>query len=80
MMVLLKGIQHTWLIWVRRKYHLKRLPTGVVNYPDIFQQKMHDLFKRLIFICACMEELLVLTKIDYTYHVQKLELMLNKLK
>ena len=26
------------------KYHYKRLPMGVDNFPDIFQQKMNDLF------------------------------------
>ena len=26
------------------KYSYKRLPMGVANYPDIFQQKMNDLF------------------------------------
>ena len=28
--------------WV--KYRYKRLPMGVANFPDIFQQKMNDLF------------------------------------
>ena len=30
------------LLWI--KYWYKRLPMGVANFPDIFQQKMKDLF------------------------------------
>ena len=34
------------------KYRYKRLPTRVANSPDIFQQKMNDLFNEFEFICA----------------------------
>ena len=30
------------ILW--RKYLYKRLPMGIANFPDIFQQKMNDLF------------------------------------
>ena len=33
-------------------YHHKCLPLGVANYPDIFQQKMNDLFHGLKFLCV----------------------------
>ena len=52
----------------------------VANYPDIFQQKMNDLFHGLECIRAYIDALLVSTKGCWTYHVQKLELTLNKLK
>ena len=32
---------------------------GVANYPDIFQQKVNDLFNRFEFICAQIYELLI---------------------
>ena len=51
------------------KYRYKRLPTGVTNSPDIFQQKMKDLFHEFEFIRAYMDELLILTKGDFTYHI-----------
>ena len=63
-----------------RKYWYKRLPMGVANPPNILQQKMNDLFHGFEFIHACIDELLILTKGDWTYHAQKLELTLNKLK
>ena len=53
---------------------------GMTNSLDIFQQKMNDLFREFEFICACIDDLLVSTKVDWTEHAQKLELALNKLK
>ena len=46
---------------------------GVANSLDILQQKMNDLFHGFEFICACMDEILILTKGDCTDHVNKLE-------
>ena len=62
------------------KYRYKRLPMGVSNSPDIFQQKMNDLFHGFEFIRAYIDDLLVLIKVYWTDPVQKLELTLNKLK
>ena len=64
--------------WV--KYQYKRLPMGVANSPEIFQQKMNDLFHGLEFIRAYIDEILILTKEECAYHVKKLELTLNKQK
>ena len=52
----------------------------VSNSPDIFQQKMNDLFHGFEFIRAYIDNLLILTKGYWTDHVQNLELTLNKLK
>ena len=62
------------------KYRYKRLPMVVANLPDIFQQKMNDLFHGFEFIRAYMDDILILTKVDWTYNIQKLELTLDKLK
>ena len=62
------------------KYHHKRLPMGVSNSPENSQHKMNDLFQGFEFICEYMDKLLIPTKGDWTYHVQKLERTLNKLK
>ena len=53
---------------------------GVANSPEILQQKMNDLFHGSGFSRAYKDELLILPKGYWTYHVQKLEQMLNKLK
>ena len=52
----------------------------VANFPDIFQQKMNELFDEFEFICTYIDGLLILTKGYWIDHVQKLELTLNKLK
>ena len=62
------------------KYRYKRLPMGVANSPGIFQQKMNDLFHGFEFIRSYIDHLLILTKVEWTYHIQKLELTLNKVK
>ena len=62
------------------KYRYKNLPMGVANSPDIFQQKINDLFRGFEFIRAYIDDILILTKGDWTDHIHKLELSLNKLK
>ena len=62
------------------KYCYKRLTIRVANSPENFQQKMNDLFHGFEFIRAYIYDFLILTKLDWTYHAQKLELTLNKLK
>ena len=53
---------------------------GVGNSPNIFQQKMNDLFHAFKFICVCTDEVLILTRGDWKDNVHKLEWTLNKLK
>ena len=45
-----------------KNYHYKRLPTGVDNSLDIFQQKTNYLFQVFEFVCAYIGDLLILTK------------------
>ena len=44
-----------------------------------FQQKRDDLFHGFEFICGYIDDMLILTKGDWKYHIQKLELTINKL-
>ena len=62
------------------KYRYKRLPMVIANSQDIFQHKRNELFDLLEFIRVCVDEILIITKGDWKYHVQNLELTLNKLK
>ena len=50
----------------------ERVPMGVANSPDIFHQKMNDLFHGFELICAYIDGHLVLTKGYWTDHVHKL--------
>ena len=53
---------------------------GVVNSPESSQQKMNDLFHRFELVHAYVYEFLILTEGNQTYHVQKVELTINKMK
>ena len=53
---------------------------GVANSPDILQNKMNYLFHVFEFIRAYIDDLLVLTKEDWTDNVEKLELTIDELK
>ena len=53
---------------------------GVANFPDIFQQKMNDLFHVFEFIRSYIDDLFILTKRDWADYVQKLQSTINKLK
>ena len=55
------------LPWV--KYCYNRLPIGVANSPEIFDQKMNDLFHGFEFILEDIYDLLILTKVDCTDHL-----------
>ena len=54
------------------KYRYKRLPMGVANSPEIFQQKMNNLFHGFEFIRAYIDDLLILKEGYWRDHVQKL--------
>ena len=62
------------------KYRYKHLPMGIGNPPESSQQKINGLFYRFELICAYMDDLLILTKVEWKDHVQKLKSTLNKLK
>ena len=59
------------------KYCYKWLPSGIANFPENFQQKMNDLFQKFEVIHVYIDDLLILTKRDWTYHVHKLELTIS---
>ena len=60
------------------KYQYKRLPMGVS--PDIFEEKMSEMFCGFEFIRAYIDDLLIITKVDCSNHLGKLEITLQKHK
>ena len=62
------------------KFEYQRLPQGICNGPDIFQEKMAELFDGMDFIRAYIDDLLVLTKGDFDDHLEKLELTLQRIQ
>jgi hypothetical protein len=61
------------------KFEYQRLPQGICNGPDIFQEKIYELFDGMEYIRAHIDDLLVLTKGDYDDHLEKLDKTLQKL-
>ena len=53
---------------------------GVSNPSDTFQEKMNKMFRGFEFIRAYIDELLIITKGDWSNHLEKLEQTLQKLK
>ena len=46
---------------------------GLCDSPDIFQEKMSEVFEGLDFVQTCIDDLLTLTKGTFEEHLEKLE-------
>ena len=53
---------------------------GICNSPDICQEKMKEMFRGFEFIRAYIDDLLIITKGDWSDHLNKLERVQQKLK
>ena len=61
------------------KYEYQRIPMGLCNSPDIFQEKMSELMDGLNFVQTYIDDLLVITKESFEDHLEKLDLVLTRL-
>jgi transposase InsO family protein len=62
------------------KYEYLRLPMGLCNSPDIFQEKMSELMQGLEFARAYLDDLLVISnEPEFDKHLEKLEIVLDRL-
>ena len=61
------------------KYEYLRLPMGLCNSPDIFQEKMSELMVGLEFARAYIDDLLIVSKGNFTTHLEHLEQVLTRL-
>jgi hypothetical protein len=66
------------LPWGKSEY--QRLPMGLCNSPDIFQEKMTSLMAGLEFVRAYIDDLLCITKGDWDDHLEKLEEVFRRLQ
>jgi Reverse transcriptase (RNA-dependent DNA polymerase) len=53
---------------------------GLCNSPDIFQEKMSCLMVDLEYVRAYIDDLLIITKVTYLVHLQKLATVLTRLQ
>ena len=61
------------------KYEYIRLPMGLCNSPDIFQEKMSDLMTGLEFVRVYIDDLLVITKSTWEDHLLKLSKVFDRM-
>ena len=52
---------------------------GLCNSPDIFQEKMIELFNGLEYIRTYIDDLLIISNISFDDHIKKLDKVLSKL-
>ena len=62
------------------KYEYVKLPMGLCNSPDIFQEKMNELFADLEVAKAYIDDLLIITKGSLQDHLDNLEIVLQRLQ
>ena len=62
------------------KYEYLRLPMGLCNSPDIFQEKMNSLMSTLNFVRAYLDDILVISKNSFNEHLEHLEQVFTRLQ
>ena len=62
------------------KYEYQRLPMGLCNSPDIFQERMSTLMQDLEFVRVYIDDVLCLTTGDWKDHLEKLEEVLRRVQ
>jgi putative transposase len=59
------------------KYEYLRLPMGLCNSPDIFQERMSELMSGLDYVHAYIDDVLVTTCNDWDDHLAKLDIVFS---
>ena len=62
------------------KFEYQKFPMGLCNSPDIFQEKMNELFHDLEYVRAYIDDLLIISNSSFQDHLNKVKIVLNKLK
>ena len=62
------------------KFEYQRLPQGISVGPDIFQEKMSELFEGIDYVRAYIDDILVITKGSFDDHLDKLSHTFEKLQ
>ena len=62
------------------KFEYQKLPMGLCNSPDIFQEKMNELFAGFDYVRTYIDDLLVVSNGTFDDHLEKLGTVLEKLQ
>lgn len=68
------------IVFTWEKYEYLRLPQGLCNSPDIFQEKITEIMYDLEYVRECIDDFLVLTKGNFDGPLDKLEQLLLHLQ
>ena len=68
------------IVTQRGKYEYQQFPMGLYNSPDIFQEKMSELFIGLDTVRVYIDDLLHVIKGSWTEHISILEEMFTRLQ
>ena len=55
------------------KYEYQKLPMGLCNSPDIFQEKMNELFSSLEYVRTYIDDLLIVSNESFEDHLNKID-------
>ena len=58
------------------KYSYLQLPLGIAGSPDIFQEKMSDLMRTLVYVHTYLDDALTITSGIFDNHFTKMKLVL----
>jgi hypothetical protein len=61
------------------KYEYQRLPMGLCNSPDIFQERMYELFSDLEYVRAYIDDLLITSSSTFEDHLERLDKVFARL-
>ena len=61
------------------KYEYQKLPMGVCNSPDIFQENISELFDGFYMVRAYIDDVLIITKNNFEEHIKALDRFLQRL-
>lgn len=62
------------------KYEYQRLPMGLCNSPDIFQEHMSNLMRDLDYVSAYLDDVAILSSNDWNDHLHKVDQVLERLQ
>jgi hypothetical protein len=62
------------------KYEYQKLPMGLSNSPDIFQEKMSTLFGDLEYVRTYIDDLLITTMSNWDDHLRHLDIVFHRLQ
>ena len=65
------------LPWGKHEY--QKLPMGVCNRPDIFQEKIYELFDGFYMVHVYIDDVLVINKNNYEDHLEALDRVIQRL-